>query len=272
MTTQTPDDPVDTNTQGIAILGLRESDQTLQFISSDPTPSFENINLGRISDIEAKGKFGENPQCGTGGEDIWQQGGSLSFLSSAETMDVSSSSANDTNAGTGAHQIRIEGLDGSWNEISETVTMNGTTTVVTTNLFLRVNRAYILGVGSNGVNVGGISIDATTAGTVQAFIGAGLGQTLKTQVSIPANRQAYITGFFCNVGKGDDAVVFIEKRTNGQGWRVQRELRIFQNHIRVNLDSYIPVEAMSDIRMRAEAGTGNIAIAAGYEYIEVNTS
>ena len=82
---------------------------------------------------------------------------------------VSSSSANDTSAGTGARTIKITYYTLTAGVIAgpltETITMNGTTAVNTvgTNICF-IEKMEVLTVGSVGANVGTISLFASTAG------------------------------------------------------------------------------------------------------------
>lgn len=54
----------------------------------------------------------------------------------ATALEILSSDANDTAAGTGARTVTVEGLDGSGNPLTETVSMNGTAAVALSNSFL----------------------------------------------------------------------------------------------------------------------------------------
>ena len=86
-------------------------------------------------------KFGYNDDVDTGGEEIIAEfGGTFNIMTTADTLDVVSSSANDTNAaGTGAKQIAIVGIDSNADAITEIVNLNGTSTVTTSNSFLEKN-------------------------------------------------------------------------------------------------------------------------------------
>jgi len=143
-------------------------------------------------------KFGQNAVVGDSVETIWLQGGLYSYPPSATTMTVSSSDTNDTSAGTGARTVLIFGLDGDYNEISETIILNGQTPVTTTNSFLRVNRAIVLTAGSGGANAGIIYVGTGTVTTgVPANIyttinGDGTNQTLQAFWTVPVNYTAYI--------------------------------------------------------------------------------
>tara|TARA_R100000951_G_scaffold15851_1_gene12488 strand:+ start:2884 stop:3675 length:792 start_codon:yes stop_codon:yes gene_type:complete len=81
------------------------------------------------------------------------------YPSSAQTMYLSSSSNNDdgdSGVQTGIRTLRVTGLDGDYNLVSEDITMQGRTQVATVNTYLRVFKMEALTVGSNGHQLGDI--------------------------------------------------------------------------------------------------------------------
>jgi len=92
----------------------------------------------------------------------------ITFPTSATTMQIASTSANDTLAGTGAQIVEIFGLDADYNSVSESVNMNGQTPVTTTQVFLRIQESAVVQAGSTLGNEGNIyitdSADTFTAG------------------------------------------------------------------------------------------------------------
>ncbi len=153
-------------------------------------------------------KFGNNPVVGNTLETIWSQGGLYSYPASASTMTVSSSDANDTSSGTGARTVRISGLNASYVETSETITLNGQTAVTTTNSYIRMNRAVVLTAGSGEANAGVIYVGT---GTVTAGVPAnkfttitiGTNQTLQAFWTVPANYTAYL--YQINISTGNSS-------------------------------------------------------------------
>ena len=265
MGTQTPDDPVTNATQGIAILGKRSSDNTLQFISSDDYSSLA-IALGKDPNITAVDKFGKNDTVGTSFEEIWAYSSNITYIpnATAETITIASSGV-DTVGNTGARTVVIEGLDATGAEISETVVLNAAASPTSANQYWRINRAYCVLAGTGGINANDILFTASGSG-VQANIKALEGQTMKTQATIPLGKTGFISGLFFNMGKSDDAVVQIQTRKYGESWRTKRELKGYQNHVQLLLPSFIAVDALGDIRMLAKTGAGGLAVAAGYYY------
>jgi hypothetical protein len=106
---------------------------------------------------------------------VWNQGGLWVAPTSARVHNIVSTSANDTAAGTGARTILVEGLDSSFNEISETVTLAGLTNVATANAYTRINSMMIVSAGSGKTNAGIIRATAQTDGTVTSLISVGYG-------------------------------------------------------------------------------------------------
>lgn len=118
--------------------------------------------------------------------DVWAGGILYPFKTSATGMEVVSSSANDAVAGTGATSIVVQGLDANYNEIVETVLMNGTTAVPTVNSFIAINSCFVTGSGVGATNAGAISIRDVGGGTVRQIIPAGYSISRSSVYTVPA--------------------------------------------------------------------------------------
>ena len=155
---------------------------------------------GQIDGRFVINKFGRNPDIDTGSlpEDIWDAGGVYTGFptGSAEALRITSSSAADAAAGTGARTVRIYGLDGNYAQINEDVTLNGTSNVVTTQTFLRVYRALVATAGSGLTNAGDITIrHNVTTGNIFSLMLAGKGQAEQANYTIPAGFTGYMVGY-----------------------------------------------------------------------------
>jgi len=106
------------------------------------------VARGQIQGHTAVIVFGYNPDVDTAEESVWPDGGAVPHPTVASVLKISSSSANDTSAGTGARTVHIEGLNGDYAVVSETVTLNGQTAVNTVNSYLYVNSFYVITAGS----------------------------------------------------------------------------------------------------------------------------
>lgn len=155
------------------------------------------VARSQIAGHEFNFKFGFNPDVDNALETIWTQGGLYSYLSAATILKVSSSSTDDTAAGTGARTVEIFGLDGNYNEISETVTLNGQTAVNTTNSYLRINRGIVRSAGSGGQNAGVIyagtgTVTAGVPANTYLSIAISDNQTLMALWTVPAGYTAFL--------------------------------------------------------------------------------
>lgn len=87
----------------------------------------------------------------------------VTFPTAATTLQLSSTSANDNPAGTGAIAVQISGLDVNYDIITEIVVMNGTSaTTATTQEFFRVNQLQVVSAGSTDLNAGFIYCSPST--------------------------------------------------------------------------------------------------------------
>lgn len=153
------------------------------------------FGTGSTPDISYITKFGFSDTLSTSGsEEIWSNGGSLTLLDGAETMNIASDSSNDTTSGSGVDMLFISGLDANFDPQQEIVTLNGTTNVPTASPYSFIYRMSILNAtGTGQVNAGDITATAATAGTVQAHIPAGDGITHGSHFIVPRGYNALMT-------------------------------------------------------------------------------
>jgi hypothetical protein len=171
------------------------------------------VARGQIAQHQSVVVFGYNSDVDTSVETVWPYGGILTFPSAALQMKVSSDSANDTAAGTGARTVYIEGLDANHAVISETVTLNGQTAVLTTQSFLHVNNFYVATAGSGKSAAGSIYIGTgtVTAGvptTVYDVILLDYNARITGSYTVPAGYTAYLEQGLFSAGQvsGSNAV------------------------------------------------------------------
>lgn len=104
-------------------------------------------------------------------DDVWDGPTTLkSILSSAEQMNITSSDANDTSAGTGARTVFISGLDSNNDALFEVITMNGISNVLSVNSYNIIHFMFILTAGSSEWNEGTVTCTAATAATEESRI------------------------------------------------------------------------------------------------------
>ena len=156
------------------------------------------VSRGQIQGHSTVIVFGYNPDVDTSEETIWPDGGLIPHPTVASVLKISSSSADDASAGTGARTVFIEGVDGNFNVVSETVILNGQTAVNTTNSYLYVNSFYVATVGSGGANAGNINAGTGTVtsgvpAVLYDIIAIGYNQRTTGHYCVPAGFTGYMT-------------------------------------------------------------------------------
>ena len=163
------------------------------------------VSRGQITAHSVVHVFGFNPDVDTVEETVWPIDGILGHPPSPTIMTVSSSSADDAAAGTGARTVLIEGLNGTGGLITEIVTLNGQTAVSTVNTYDAIERMVVMTTGSGEGNAGLIY---TGTGTVTSgvpavpysVIGAGDNNSLVGHFTCPAGFTAYLVHGKVTVG------------------------------------------------------------------------
>ena len=241
------------------------------------------VARGQIMGHKTLFKFGVNGDVGTSIETVWAQGGTYAYPASATVMKISSSSADDAAAGTGARTISIAGLDANYNEISETVILNGQTEVNTVKSYLRISRMFVVTAGSGATAVGVIyagtgTVTSGVPATVYGMIAIGANQTQMAFWTVPAGYTLYLMGTFYSSGNST-ANAFTNfqliQRPLGGVFRQQSSTRTAGSGDFV-LDLHTPLvfAEKTDIEVRAIASAGASNVSAEFEgiYIENNNN
>lgn len=171
------------------------------------------LDIGRnvIPGMEITHRVGLNPDFAAVDEveTIWPVGGRRPMFSGPSTVDVESTSANDSSAGTGMRTFLMDGISASLTIAQEVMTLNGTTPVTTVNQYMAINRMLGLTAGGSGSNIG--TIEASVGDTIMEVIPIspitpfiGLGRSQSGFFAVPKDRQAYITNFDYEVGMNTD--------------------------------------------------------------------
>ncbi len=162
------------------------------------------VQKGNVAGHSGVGKFGRNTDIdNANNEDIWDGGGIWVAPTTARTHDIASDSTSDASGGVGARTVRVYGLtDWDTAEISEAVTMNGTSNVATSNAYVIIHRMRVMTWGATSVNVGKITATAQTDGTVTARISdspINFGQTQMAIYGVPSTQTAYVLSAYSDV-------------------------------------------------------------------------
>lgn len=233
------------------------------------------VSRGQIMGHRAVTIFGYNPDVGTSEETIWTGGGILTHPAPAGVLKVSSSSTDDAAAGTGARTIVLNGLDANYNEISETIELNGQTDVNTVNQYIRVQNLYVATTGSGltaagTIYVGTGTVTAGVPATIYGEIAIGNNTSLMANYTIPAGYTAYFT--YGNIGSGQltgsHQVTGRLLAINGTGIRKTSAIVAFGSGAQ-NFNFSEPLEILekTDVEASAVSSSGNTQVSATIQLI-----
>jgi len=126
-----------------------------------------------------------NIPASAAGVDIWPAATLYPFKTTATTMEVFSTNVADTNGGTGAWTVQVNGLDANYNEVSEVITLNGGA-VPMVNTYIAINNSFVISSGTGTTNAGDINIRDSVGGTVRQIIKGGYGVSRSSIYTVPA--------------------------------------------------------------------------------------
>ena len=189
------------------------------------------------------------------------------FPPSASQMTISSSSANDTVAGTGGRVVLVQYLDDNYNEQTEIVLTNGQTGVntVATNI-LRVNRMIVVNTGSLGFTDGDIYIGT---GTITAGVPANIYHAVDTNETIsnygvytvPAGWTLYTRQFSVGVESGKSVRFLFGVRAFGGNTFMESGALVVSDNLITDIKTTSGLGEKSDIKVVGTTLSGSAATA-----------
>ena len=225
------------------------------------------VVAGEVPGLELMDKFAENLDVGMTYEHLWDGSGSLNYLTSPETLTLVSDDAEDAAGGDGARTVQIQGLNGSFDRIGETVILNGLAGVVTTLTYQRVYRMVVLTAGVLGPNVGTLNLNSAASGA-QAVMAPTEGSTLMSHFTIPRGFTGIMRHLYLNTGKNDDADGRLRTSEPAGGpFRTRIKLRSSQNDLFHPLNYGLVIKEMSDIVLEVKTSTGGFIVVGGYQLL-----
>ena len=207
---------------------------------------FIEVGRGNVPGHSLVNKFGAatvdstlTPLCESG-----TTGGIYRTPTTATALEFVSSSANDTAAGTGAREITVVGLDSNWNEVSQTVTTNGTTAVALGTNLIRLYRWFVSSSGSYasaaaGSHAGNLTVREAGAGATWSVIEASpfpSGQSEIGAYTIPIGYSAYLVfkSVHVNSAKSADVQFFARENANDVTAPYTGIMRVIQHEVGVS--------------------------------------
>lgn len=212
------------------------------------------VARGQISYHSIRNIFGTNESIGTSFVTAWENSTALPFLSAEQNLSLVSSSLSDT-----AVSILVSGVDANYEIVQEVVALNGTTPVVTTNKFFRIND-LITTVG-NAVG----DVTASYSGTVYAKILAGRGKNQASVFTVPANHSFYlgrIDAFTATANNDTKVMTFRNHVTyaDGRVFNVAQTSFVERMDIQRVLPFQVPEKATIEFQLKMSSNTADVGV------------
>lgn len=158
----------------------------------------EEAALGTVSGVSSINKFGFNNDVDAAAIEVMAAfGGTFDetdIITTAQTLTITYNNTTDGSSATGARMLQIDYLDENNELVSAFHTLGSSGSDVTSFTCLGVNRVVVVSFGGDATNGNDITLTATTLGSIQAMIPAGVSVTQQLIYHTPVNNSFLING------------------------------------------------------------------------------
>ncbi|CAB5238886.1 hypothetical protein UFOVP230_75 [uncultured Caudovirales phage] len=197
---------------------------------------------------------------------IWEVAGAYAYPAAATAMNLASSV--NTGADKTGTTVLISGLDSTYAPISETLTLNGTTVVVTTKSYLRINNISVSSV-TGGVNpTGTITLKDLTNTTTYAQINPSIGRSQMAIYTVPAGYTFYLSridAYTSANGSSADWIQYRNVNTTSSGVTTLTQQAPFTNTYHSQRVMPRPFAEKTDIQLQAKTSANTYAVSIAAE-------
>ena len=236
-------------------------------IRTSSMPYLYDIAEGNVPGHEIVRASGHNETVGTSWETVYDADILKPWLTVAERLQITSTSAADDGApaGNGARTVTISGLTAALAPMTETVTMNGIANVLTDASFFRVVRMDVATAGVTGYNEGAITASNNADTDVLAQMDAMENRSHGAYYTVPAGHTLYIVNIVASEASTKGSKFAIFAREPGGLW-------VMIEALGVSLDSPLPYPteaplifpAGTDVEIRCRAILAGAIVAASF--------
>ena len=256
---------------------FNQLDNALRNAMAVQEPYELQVAKGQIAGASTLYKFGTNPDINSAEETIWSTGGDYPWPTAAFTAFISSSSAADTSAGTGAQTVTVEGVDENYAAQTVTVSMNGQTQVQIGDAsgWLRVNRIFVATSGSGGTAAGTIYVansgvtSGVPTGITYGQIVQGDNQSQMSVYTVPAGFTLFLDDvtFTAAIAIANKNVTakFVTRDFGSNTFRTKIIQTVQSNLLVLPFNYPFGITEKSDIECRASSDTTNVVVGASFE-------
>ena len=205
---------------------------------------------------------------------VWENASAYTYPASATTMHLASSV--NTGADKTGTTVLIQGLDSNYDIISETLTLNGTTAVVTVNSYLRINSMSVSSVTSSTMPTGVITLKDLTDTTTYAQINTSIGRTQMAIYTVPAGYTFYLSridAYTSANGSSADYISYRNFSTTSGGVSSLSQQAPFTNTYHAQRVMPRAFAEKTDIQLQARTSANSYVVSIAAEgYLILNTA
>ena len=246
---------------------------------------FLEIARGNTIDYADVHKFGTNGAIGTTITPVCSSG-FYRTPTTAVSLEVVSTSTNDTAAGSGARSVTVEGLDANGVFQKKTTATDGTSAAAISGTWLRVFRMYVSTSGTYATqtassHAGTITVQVASGGDVWAQIevdsGLGLGQSQIGAYTVPKGKEAYLCTNQFSIDSNKTVNLYFFKRDNildttapYEPMRLQSVYEGLTGNNSFQHKTYEKYDELTDIGYMAKTSTGTSSVSVEFEIILID--
>lgn len=251
------------------VVMLANKDGSIQGSSNLNIP----IAAGKIEGYKHVNKFGFNDTVGTSFEPIYVGSENFTYPTNAGPVSVVSDSSNDSETGSGARTVNLEGLDANYDTITETITLDGINPAVSNGSFIRLFRMRVETAGSSSSAEGVIT--ATVGGLDLAVLDPTYdNQTLQATFTVPAGKKAYLIRMQATSTKDNKAAMvglFTRSNAPDSVFTVKQLVEVFRNSVVVQFPVPLEFPEKTDIELRGKnLGSGQVSVGGTFDIVLVD--
>ena len=186
---------------------------------------------------------------------VWENATAYTYPVAAMTMYLAGT-AGDTAS------ILISGLDASYNQISETLVLNGATQVATTKQYFRINGMQVTA-GSSTNPAGAVVLTDSGATTVYAKMNSGIGKTQASIYTVPAGYTFFLSRADANTsfnGNNANYVTYRNYTVSSTGVVNVVQQAPFSGNYHTQRVMPRPFSEKTDIQIQCATSTGTAAV------------
>lgn len=224
------------------------------------------VARGQIPGHSTVNIYGFQVSVTTANIPIWEVAGAYAYPAAATTMNlVSTVNTGGDKTGT---TILIQGLDLTYRPISETLTLNGTTVVVTTKSYLRIQSISAASVTGGVEPTGTITLKDLTNTTVYAQINPSIGRSQMAIYTVPAGYTFYLSridAYTSANGSSADWVQYRNVSTTASGVTTLTQQAPFTNTYHAQRVMPRPFTEKTDIQLQCKTSANTYAVSIAAE-------